>query len=200
MQFRAGEHPGVAAQPHQPAGDVGASSGGVRRQHREILRHLRTGQRRKRCPRCIPDRRRPGCGERQLTSSQYQEWFTPKPAASQPGGPDPAITQTEGILFYICWQWCKLYVSSLWRFRADVMPSPSTRGRYSTTCWPTPATRSRWWRSAPTVCTDVWATCWRSSCPSTTPVRATVPETERRVRQMNCTDIFHSAAILCLFF
>ena len=83
MQFRAGEHPGVAAQPHQPAGDVGASSGGVRRQHREILRHLRTGQRRKRCPRCIPDRRRPGCGERELTSSQCQEWFTPKPAASQ---------------------------------------------------------------------------------------------------------------------
>lgn len=108
MQFRAGEHPGVAAQPHQPAGDVGASSGGVRRQHREILRHLRTGQRRKRCPRCIPDRRRPGCGERELTSSQYQEWFTPKPPASQPGGPDSAITQTEGIIFYICWQWCIL--------------------------------------------------------------------------------------------
>ena len=164
MQFRAGEHPGVATQPHQPAGDVGASSGGVRRQHREILRHLPTGQCRKCCPRCVPDRRRPGCGER---------------------------VNKFIISGMIHCQWC---------FKADVMSSPSTRGRYSTTCWPTPATRSRWWRSAPTVCTDVWATCWRSSCPSTTPVRATVPETERRVRQMNCTDIFHSAAILCHFF
>lgn len=65
MQFGAGEHSGGALQPQQPAGDVGAAAGGVRRQHREVLCHLPTGQRRKPRALYIPDRWRPGCGERE---------------------------------------------------------------------------------------------------------------------------------------
>lgn len=50
VQLRAGEHPGGAVQPQQPAGDVGAAASGLRRQHREVLRQLLAGRGRKLCP------------------------------------------------------------------------------------------------------------------------------------------------------
>lgn len=65
VQFRAGEHPGGSPQPQQPAGDLGAAPGGLRRKYREILCQLPTGQRRKHRPHYIPDWWRPGCGERE---------------------------------------------------------------------------------------------------------------------------------------
>ncbi len=65
LQFRAREHPGSTTQPQQPAGDVGASAGRVRCQHRKIFCQLPTGRCRKRCSLCFPNRRRPGCGERE---------------------------------------------------------------------------------------------------------------------------------------
>lgn len=63
VQLGAGEHPGGASQPQQPAGDMGAAPGGVRHQHREILCQLPSGRRREHRPLRIPDGWRPGCGE-----------------------------------------------------------------------------------------------------------------------------------------
>lgn len=59
---------------------MGAASGGVRRRHREILRHLPAGRRRHR--RYVPDRRGPGRGERGRLHIVNDDFLTAGPFLS----------------------------------------------------------------------------------------------------------------------
>lgn len=55
LQLGARERAGGTSQPQQPAGDVGATSGRLRRRHREVLRPVLAGWPGRLRPHHLPD-------------------------------------------------------------------------------------------------------------------------------------------------